>query len=69
MTDMKTHLEIDEQLLAEAMRRGSHGTKRSTIHAALLEYINLCKRRELSAMRGKLRWQGDLDQMRRNRFS
>jgi len=57
---MKTHLDIDEKLLAEAMRRGGHGTKRAAVHAALFEYINL---------RGQVRWEGDLDQMRKSRFS
>lgn len=66
---MKTHLEIDDQLLTEAMRRGGHNTKRSAIHAALQEYVRMCKRLDLLGLKGKVRWTGDLDQMRRNRFS
>ena len=69
MVDMKTHLDIDEKLLSEAMQRGGHGTKRAAVHAALFEYINLRKRRALLALRGQVRWEGDLEQMRKNRFS
>jgi Arc/MetJ family transcription regulator len=69
MTEMKTHLEIDDQLLAEAMRRGGHGTKRSAIHAALQEYVRMRKQLDLLALKGKVRWVGDLEQMRRNRSS
>ena len=64
---MKTHLDLDEKLLTEAMRRGGHDTKRAAVNAALAGYINLCKRRELLALRGKVHWDGDLDQMRRSR--
>ncbi len=66
---MKTHLDIDEKLLAEAMRRGSHGTKTAAIHVALYEYIQQRKRRELLGLRGQVRWDGDLNQIRKNRFS
>lgn len=69
MSEVKTHLEVDDQLLAEAMRRGGHGTKRSAIHAALQEYVRMRKRLDLLALKGKVRWTGDLDQMRRSRFS
>jgi len=67
MTGMKTHLEIDEKLLAEAMRRGRHATKRAAVNAALAEYVNFSKRLELLSLSGKVRWQGDLDQMRESR--
>lgn len=66
---VKTHLDIDEDLLAEAMRRGGHQTKRAAVHVALYEYIQQRKRIELLGLRGQVRWEGDLDQMRKNRFS
>ena len=69
MKAMKTHLDLDEILLAEAMRRGGHSTKRAAVNAALFEYVRLSKRRELLALRGQVRWEGDLDQMRKNRYS
>ena len=67
METVKTHLDLDEHLLNEAMRRGGHDTKRATVNAALAEYINSCKRLELLALRGKVRWEGNLDQMRKSR--
>jgi hypothetical protein len=51
------------------MRRGGHGTKRSAIHAALQEYVRMRKQLDLLALKGKVRWVGDLEQMRRNRSS
>lgn len=69
MENMKTHLDLDEKLLAEAMRRGGHTTKRAAVNAALFEYVRRSKRLELLALRGKVRWEGDLEQARRRRFS
>lgn len=62
-----THLDLDEQLLTEAMRRGGHTTKRAAVNAALADYINLLKRHELLALRGQIHWDADLDQMRKSR--
>ena len=67
MATLKTHLDLNDKLLTEAMRRGGHETKRATVNAALAEYINSCKRLELLALRGKVRWEGNLDQMRKSR--
>lgn len=67
MAAVKTHLDLDEHLLTEAMRRGGHDTKRAAVNTALAEYINLRRRRELLALRGQIRWDGDLEQMRKSR--
>jgi Arc/MetJ family transcription regulator len=64
---VKTHLDLDKHLLMEAMRRGGHGTKQAAVNAALAEYVNRRRRRELLALRGQIRWCGDLEQMRRCR--
>lgn len=61
---MKTHLEIDDDLLEEVIRLGKFDTKKAAVHAALIELSKALKRRELLALRGKVRWQGDLDQLR-----
>lgn len=49
------------------MRRGRHDTKRAAVNAALAEYINVHRRRELLALRGRVRWGGDLEQLRKSR--
>ncbi len=64
---MKTHVEVDEELLQEVIRLGAFGTKKAAINAALVELSKALKRRELLALRGKVRWQGDLDQLRATR--
>ncbi|MCO5101249.1 MAG: type II toxin-antitoxin system VapB family antitoxin [Burkholderiaceae bacterium] len=66
---MKTHVEVDDDLLQEVLRLGAFETKKAAINAALVELSKSLKRRELLALRGKVRWHGDLDLLRavRNR--
>lgn len=61
---MKTHVEVDDELLEEVIRLGAFGTKKAAINAALVELSKALKRRQLLALRGKVRWQGDLEQLR-----
>ncbi|MEX0734743.1 MAG: type II toxin-antitoxin system VapB family antitoxin [Steroidobacteraceae bacterium] len=65
---MKTHIDLDERLLKEAMRRGRHETKRAAVNAALAAYVNLRKRQELLALRGQVKWEGDLRKLRASRL-
>jgi len=64
---MKTHIDLDDQLLEQVFQLGGFDTKKAAVNAALAEYAKLLKRRELLEMRGKVRWVGDLDALRANR--
>jgi len=64
---MRTNIEIDDALLAEAMAATGHTTKRATVEAALRTLIRL--RHQAAAierMKG-MGWDGDLDAMREGR--
>lgn len=65
---MKTHVDVDDELLQEVIRLGAFGTKKAAINAALVELSRALKRRQLLALRGKVHWQGDLDQLRAARI-
>ena len=64
---MKTHIDLDEQLLEQLFRLGGFDTKKAAVNTALAEYVKLLKRRELLGMRGKVQWEGDLNEMRADR--
>lgn len=51
---MPTNLAIDDRLLREAQTIGRHKTKKETVTAALREYINRRKQREITSLFGKL---------------
>lgn len=61
---MRTHIDLDENLVAQVVAMGHFPTKKAAIHAALMELAKTLKRRQLLALRGKVRWDGDLDQLR-----
>jgi Arc/MetJ family transcription regulator len=61
---MRTHIELDPRLLAQIQQLGDFPTKKAAVNAALAEYVRLLKRRRLLALRGKIRWDGDLDKLR-----
>jgi Arc/MetJ family transcription regulator len=61
---MRTHIDIDEQLLEEAMRLSGARTKREVVALALQTLVRLRQQEGLRKLRGKLDWQGDLDAMR-----
>lgn len=64
---MRTNVDINDELMDQAMRMGSFSTKKATIEAALEEFVRSRRQREaLDALWG-IGWQGDLDEMRMGR--
>ena len=63
---LRTNIVLDEELVAEAMRRTGIKTKRGVVEEALRTLIQLKRQEEILALRGKLHWEGDLDEMRRD---
>ncbi|MEZ4904307.1 MAG: type II toxin-antitoxin system VapB family antitoxin [Spirosomataceae bacterium] len=61
---MRTNVEIDDNLMSEALRLTKISTKKQVIEAALKELINKSQRERLRQMRGKVEWEGSLNQMR-----
>ncbi len=64
---MKTHIEIDDHLLADAMQLGEWATKKEAVNEALAAYVRSLKRARLLALKGKVSWSGNLDEMRATR--
>ncbi len=61
---MRTHIEIDDALLAEVRGLGGYSTIKLAVNVALAEHAKQLKRQELLKLRGQLHWQGDLEQLR-----
>jgi Arc/MetJ family transcription regulator len=63
----RTNVELDDRLVRQGMRRFKCKSKRELVHLALTELLRDAKRKELLTLRGQVRWEGDLDEMRRGR--
>ena len=64
---MRTNIEINDKLMAEALRAGGFKTKRAAVEEALRLLVQTRAQGRVRRLRGKLRWEGSLDDMRRHR--
>jgi len=58
---MRVRIVIDDTLLAEAQEWTGARTKRETVDLALRELVALRRQRDVLALRGRIRWEGDLE--------
>jgi Arc/MetJ family transcription regulator len=64
---MRTNIEIDDALTAEAQRASGLTSKKQTVEEALRLMIRLRRQKEVGAARGKYRWRGNLAASRKGR--
>jgi Arc/MetJ family transcription regulator len=64
---MRTNIEIDDTLMAEAQRVSGQATKKQTVEQALRLMIRLGRQQEADAAFGKYRWRGNLTRSRKGR--
>jgi Arc/MetJ family transcription regulator len=64
---MRTNIVIDDKLMKDALRTTGLKTKREVVELGLRTLVRLTKQTEIEALRGKLHWEGDLDEMRLDR--
>jgi Arc/MetJ family transcription regulator len=64
---MRTNIVIDDKLMRETLRATGLKTKREAVERGLETLLRLKKQSAIRRLRGKLKWAGDLDAMRRDR--
>lgn len=64
---MRTNIEIDDKLMDDARRASGLQTKRATVEEALKLLIQTRAQARIRTLRGKLHWEGSLEEMRRDR--
>lgn len=62
---MRTNIDVDDKLMTSAMAITSIKTKKGVVEYALKELVDLHKRRSLLGLKGKVKWTGDLNEMRK----
>ena len=63
---MRTNIVIDDNLMNLAIRTSGLKTKKEVVEEGLKMLIQVKKQALLKTLRGKLRWEGDIDKMRRD---
>jgi Arc/MetJ family transcription regulator len=61
---MRTNVVIDDQLMQEALELSGFRTKKDAIEAGLRLLVEFSRQAKVKDFRGKLKWSGDLDEMR-----
>ena len=61
---MRTNIVIDDELMERAKKITGLKTKRAVVEAGLRSLVRLEGQQKIRALRGKVRWEGDLEQMR-----
>jgi len=66
---MRTNIVLDDKLVERAQKLTGIKTKREVVQEALRTLILLREQSEVRILRGKLLWDGNLDDQRRSRFT
>ena len=66
---MRTNIVLDENLIERAQTLTGIKTKREVVQEALRTLILLREQAEVRQFRGKLKWEGNLDEMRQARIA
>jgi Arc/MetJ family transcription regulator len=61
---MWAKIDIDDNLMAEAMKLSRLKTKKAVVESGLRLLIQIKKQERIKRLRGKLMWDGDLEKMR-----
>ena len=63
---MRTNIDIDDALMAAALDVARQKTKKATVEEALRLLVRTRAQGRLRALRGKLHWEGSLEELRRD---
>jgi len=63
---MRTNIVIDDAIMNEAMMLSKLKTKKAVVETGLRLLVQIKKQEQIKSLRGKLKWDGDLEKMRLN---
>lgn len=61
---MRTNIVIDDDLMDEAMKASGMKTKKDTVEEGLRLLVQRKNQEQIKNLKGKLTWEGNLEQMR-----
>lgn len=61
---MRTNIVIDDKLMKDALRATGAKTKREVVERGLKTLVDMRKQENARQLRGKIKWEGNLDEMR-----
>ncbi|TAE56415.1 MAG: type II toxin-antitoxin system VapB family antitoxin [Bacteroidetes bacterium] len=63
---MRANIVLDTQLMDKALKMSGLNTKQEVVEEALKLYVQMLSQKALHDLKGKLTWEGDLNDLRMN---
>lgn len=63
---MRTNIVIDDDLMSQALQATGLETKKDVVEQGLKLLVKRKQQQSIRTLRGKINWEGNLDQMRNN---
>lgn len=64
----RTNIELNNKVLKEAFKLTDIKTKKDLVNYALEELVKRLRRKKILELEGKVKWEGDLDELRTSRL-
>ncbi len=61
---MRTNIVIDDKLMMDALKASGLSTKKEAVEQGLKLLVRRSQQQEIRKLRGRIKWEGDLDEMR-----
>jgi len=61
---MRTNIVIDDKLMSEALKATGASTKKEVVEQGLMLLVRRSQQQEIRKLRGRVKWEGDLNEMR-----
>jgi len=61
---MKTNIVIDDKLMTDALKASGLSTKKEAVEQGLKLLIRLNQQQDIRQLRGRIKWEGNLEEMR-----
>lgn len=61
---MRTNIVIDDKLMTDALQASGLKTKKEAVEQGLKLLVRRSQQQEIRKLRGRIRWEGDLEEMR-----
>jgi Arc/MetJ family transcription regulator len=64
---VRTNIVIDDKLMADALKASGYTTKKEAVEQGLKLLVRRSQQQKIRQLRGKVKWEGNLDEMRGGR--
>ncbi|MBI3600187.1 MAG: type II toxin-antitoxin system VapB family antitoxin [Nitrospinae bacterium] len=64
----RTNIELNDRLVEEAIKLTHIRTKKEIVNYAIEELVKKFRKKKILELEGKVKWEGNLDEMRKTRI-